>query len=473
MKKFLSLSLLFSVLAINQSFGAGLEAPTGLQFTGASPNSLTLTWLDNSSSEKFVRVYWVQACLSTWTSFDLPRDTVSHTITGLAPFTSYRFKVAAYSESKSEVSGEVIGQTTATSSDYVIGPYRLYSQFADANADRTSGFIIADDAQGYLALYNRDGTSQKIATGLSTFDLYISSEVSLVGDRAIISHTSASDLSLNVREYQVTNSTLVPITTLKTGIPGSRWIDSFKCSDGRVVVGAYQQDAGIAGWFVSRSTDGVWHDHGKKVFIPAPANTQPAGVIRMAEDTTGNLWVFAMKDSWGTINAFRVDADFNTLESVQVVSHEWANGGYVDGLMTPHGELPIYFKVATDVAHQRILMLYQNEERAYVGGVSGWSLAKMSLTAWNADRSKQLVSITEQYTERVYGNCAINFTRDGQTSILRYSPLPLDAVCGYFPLLENERAVSTLPLCTSFCMNRRFNDSIYIRTDGNIVVTIP
>lgn len=81
------------------------NAPSNIQ-ASVTEDDVTVTWVDNETSEDGYRVWYREVNQSTWqSSADLPADTEQHTVTSLLDGREYRFAVEVFDSDSSVYGG--------------------------------------------------------------------------------------------------------------------------------------------------------------------------------------------------------------------------------------------------------------------------------------------------------------------------------------------------------------------------------
>ena len=160
----------------------GPNAPSNLATSDVQPTSIALGWSDNSGDET---AFIIEAKSNGGSYAELgavPADTTSFTATGLAPETSYTFRVKASSGgSDSAYSPELSVSTPSLSppadptglSAAADSPTSVTLNWTD-NSDDESGFVVeADDGSGFSELINLNPNVTAFqATGLAPDTAY-------------------------------------------------------------------------------------------------------------------------------------------------------------------------------------------------------------------------------------------------------------------------------------------------------------
>jgi len=128
-------------------------APTNLTVSNLAETSLTLNWTDNATNESGYRIYQNGVLINN----TLTGNSQSFNVTGLAPNTTYFFRVAAYN-SYGEASAQTFATTLSTNSP--AAPTNLQASATHHNATIT-WTDNADNEQGYR-VYKQTGSQDPI-----------------------------------------------------------------------------------------------------------------------------------------------------------------------------------------------------------------------------------------------------------------------------------------------------------------------
>ena len=162
---------------------SGVMAPTALEGISGGTDSVTLTWVDNSSAETGFEVYYKLSSDTGYTLFETTAaDAETSTVTGLTSAASYDFRVRAIGASANSDYTDVVtivviappagtpgtptctitGQTTATVTwtDTATGLTRMYLYQSDDGTTYTEVGYVANAIQTYAV------------TGLTSYTTY-------------------------------------------------------------------------------------------------------------------------------------------------------------------------------------------------------------------------------------------------------------------------------------------------------------